>query len=155
MARNNAIQVKNFKKIIGDKLVKRNGGRKIRIPIFSNLKEKFRSRQLKKLDSEIERLNESVEYFYNLAKDSKRKDAREAALAEATKKKYELDKLIAKRNKISKATDFEVIEDKLQNIFPKMSKPDISRIADYYNENTGVFEIGNEKFDINNLNEEK
>ena len=155
MARNNAIQVKDFKKIIGDKLVKRNGGRKIRIPIFSNLKEKFRSRQLKKLDSEIERLNKSVEYFYNLAKDSKRKDAREAALAEAAKKKYELDKLIAKRNKISKATDFEVIEDKLQNIFPKMSKPDISRIADYYNENTGVFEIGNEKFDINNLNEEK
>ncbi len=155
MARNNAIQVKNFKKIIGDKLVKRNGGRKIRIPIFSNLKEKFRSRQLKKLDSEIERLNKSVEHFYNLAKDSKRKDAREAALAEAAKKKYELDKLIAKRNKISKATDFEVIEDKLQNIFPKMSKPDISRIADYYNENTGVFEIGNEKFDINNLNEEK
>ena len=155
MARNNAIQVKDFKKIIGDKLVKRNGGRKIRIPIFSNLKEKFRSRQLKKLDSEIERLNKSVEYFYNLAKDSKRKDAREAALVEATKKKYELDKLIAKRNKISKATDFEVIEDKLQNIFPKMSKPDISRIADYYNENTGVFEIGNEKFDINNLNEEK
>lgn len=155
MARNNAIQVKDFKKIIGDKLVKRNGGRKIRIPIFSNLKEKFRSRQLKKLDSEIERLNKSVEYFYNLAKDSKRKDAREAALAEAAKKKYELDKLIAKKNKISKATDFEVIEDKLQNIFPKMSKPDISRIADYYNENTGVFEIGNEKFDINNLNEEK
>ena len=167
------VAIKNFKELAKNKEVKQKGSRKSKT-LFSkigNLKEKFKNWQTKRLDNKLtkidnnlNRIENSIEYFEKLAREAETESARKSALDMISQKKEEQEKYLAekerymaKKDKLLNSEEVEItIEEDLKNYFPSVERERLQTMVDtYYDKKTNTFEIGNEKFELNNLSAEE